>query len=231
MTIDYDTMHAYVAPVATSLYRQYRGVDVEDIRQELFDWFLRNPGKAREYVEHDDPRQGGRLIGTALMHRGRRFCLREQAAATGYRFEDLAFYSVEQLDKELLPCLFNPEDWASPPKLERGEIAGRQDPAHGGNWVASLADVADAFAKLDAEDRMLIRLRYEEDMPQTRIAKRLATTDQWVSDALARARARMVHLLGGERPIYAEDEIRVGSRRALSNAAAQAATRHQWEGE
>jgi RNA polymerase sigma factor (sigma-70 family) len=218
---------------AREVARQFAGyVSLEDMQQEALLWALSNPRKVSEYIGDEDKKQGSRMLYASVRNRLRWVAVREKAARVGYSPADLAWYSVEQIEKELLPCVFDPEKWASPPK--DGEDLGVRstaDPAHGNGWMAMLADVADAMGKLPYETRRMLELKFREDWSQRAIAGWFGIAESSVSERLDRAYRKIHQLLGGDRPEYEEDEIRIGRRAVLSNAAAQAITGAEYAGE
>jgi len=224
-------MWEHISVAATAVNREYPAVPAADLRQEGAVWAFANPRKAAEYEDDEDTDQGDRMIYASLRNRLRWCAQQEVAQSYGYRSrsQQFAHYSVGQLEEELLPALFDPEAWTSPPKIASPEITHRADPAHGGTWMAMLADVADAYAKLPEREREMLRMKYAEDVPQRTIARRYEITDQSVSEALHRAVLRILRHLGGEAPAYVPDEVR-GTRRAMTNAAAQAETQAVYDG-
>jgi RNA polymerase sigma factor (sigma-70 family) len=218
---------------AREVARQFAGhVSLEDMQQEALLWALSNPRKVKEYLEDEDHKQGSRMLYAGVRNRLRWVAVREKAARVGYSPADLAWYSVEQIEKELLPCVFDPEKWANPP--QEGENLGVRstaDPAHGNGWMAMLADVADAYAKLGQREQRILWLKYREDYKQRDIAAAFEIAESSVSEQLDRSVRKIHQLLGGDRPEYEEDEIRIGRRSVISNAAAQAITSGEYAGE
>jgi RNA polymerase sigma factor (sigma-70 family) len=227
-----DEAQPLLSQAAREVARQYAGhVSLDDMQQEALLWALSNPKKVREYLDDEDQKQGSRMLYASVRNRLRWVAVREKAARVGYSPADLAWYSVTQIEEELLPCVFDPEKWAHPPMAEDLGIRSTQDPAHGGNWMAMLADVADAFKKLPLETQFVVRAKYEHGWKQRTIAEWLGVAESSVSERLDRALRKIHHLLGGDRPVYEEDEIRIGRRSVVSNAAAQSMTRAGYEGE
>lgn len=217
---------------AREVARQFAGhVSLEDMQQEALLWALSNPKKVREYLDdQEDPKRGTRMLYAGVRNRLRWVAVREKAARVGYSPADLAWYSVEQIEKELLPCVFDPEKWANPP--QEGENLGVRsttDPAHGNGWMAMLADVADAMSKLSQPTQIMLRWKFRDDLTQRQIAGLAGVAESSVSERLDRAYRKIHQLLGGDRPEYEPDEI--GRRHVLSNAAAQAITSGEYAGE
>lgn len=216
--------------VASEVRRRYPGfVEIDDLLQEAWIWASRNPKRLRDYLDLDG-RDRTAAIASSLRHRLRYVAEREKASALGYSLSDVAFYTPAQVREELLPALFDPEAWTSPPKAGQDELRSKRDPAHGGNWLASLADVADAYRRLPAHDRLIVALRWRDEMKQREIAVEMDLAESTVSERLERVVERIVELLGGDRPEHEPDEI-VGRRRVQSNAAAQAQTGADYAGQ
>ncbi len=62
--------------------------------------------------------------------------------------------------------------------------------------LAARADVRREVARLGGQERLLLRLRYEEDLTQSAIAKRLGVPEGTVKVQLHRARAKLREALG-----------------------------------
>ncbi len=222
-------------PVLTQAAREvtrsfHPHVQLEDMQQEALLWALANPRKVKQYIEDEDRRQGNRMLYAGCRNRLRWVAVREKATRTGYSPGDLAWYSVEQIEKELLPAVFDPEQWANPPKEEDLGVRTKQDPAHGNGWMAMLADVADAFSKLGQREQAILRLKYQEDWSQRAIAEWFGLAESSLSEQLSRSVRKIHRLLGGDRPEYEEDEIRIGRRRVMSNSQALAMTGSEYDG-
>ena len=219
----------FIAGVVNDVRRSYPTVPTDDLWSEGYLWVVANPGKVREYLTFDPPREGERMLYSALRNRLRHFARREKAAIAGYRPQDEFFYTPTQIREELLPALFDREAWANPPTPPDGGGGGRTPAHERGGWMASLADVADAYRKLDRETRDMLRMRFADDLPQTRIAEILGLSDMDITRGIERAVNRIHAELGGDRPEYERDEI-VGLRRSMSNASAQAITGSTYDG-
>ena len=219
--MNYEEMAYYVVPLSQNLKRLFPMVDLQEIQQEMYEWFAKNPEAAERYHGHEDEKQGNRLISASLLNRARRFCQTEKAARLGYSARDVAYYTVGQIS-DLLPQVYDVESWMHPPKVENGQSGSKQDPAWGGNHLASLADVADAIRKLDLRTQSILKARFMHDYQQSAIANVHQVSDATISDLLSKAPARIQALLGGPRPVHTRDEL---SRRVVSNTHAQATTR------
>jgi hypothetical protein len=132
---------------------------------------------------------------------------KQKAAALGYRPEDLFFYSKRML-REIIPVIL--ESWESG-DLYEFEYSDRA------LWV----DVDRGLRKLAPAELQIIRWAFEGD--DDKVATMLSISENAASMRVSRLLDKIREGLGGENP--------APRRRSLSNAASQALTRNQWDGE
>jgi hypothetical protein len=132
---------------------------------------------------------------------------KQKAAALGYKPEDLFFYSKRVL-REIIPVIL--ESWESG-DLYEFEYTDRA------LWV----DVDRALKGLSASELQIIRWAFQDD--EDTVASRLGISEGAASMRVSRLLDKIREGLGGENP--------APRRRSLSNAASQAMTRNQWDGE
>ena len=132
---------------------------------------------------------------------------KQKAAALGYRPEDLFFYSKKVL-REIIPVIL--ESWESG-DLYEFEYTDRA------LWV----DVDRALRQMSAADLQIIRWAFTDD--EDTVAAKLGLSPGAASMRVSRLLDKIREGLGGENP--------APRRRSLSNAASQAMTRNQWDGE
>ena len=127
--------------------------------------------------------------------------------------------------------MFEYDLWSSPPQQEGGERRrGGGDPAVGGNWVATLADVSRAFDTLPTEDQDLLRLRYDEQIPPVELAARHGVSRPTIDRRVDRALTQLQDALGGAKPWSDEPEPEyTGAHRTPSNAAMRAALERSYQ--
>lgn len=216
-----------VAAEFTRRYRRY-GMEREDCAQELRLWVHRHPGKVDEYLAEA---HGEKMLGRTLRNEAQRFGETAKAQCLGYSLDDLYWWEKGEVEA-LLPAVFEPESWLEPPVSEDGGRSGRS-PATGGNWIASLADLSQAFSKLAPEDQSLLRLYHETGLPNKVVAEMAGVDDSTASRRHDRAIGRLHKVLGGRRPRSTHEDgcecDVVGSRRAMSNAAARAVTDNNYQ--
>ena len=90
-----------VANIAYEFSRKFQMVEVNDIRQELWVWFLEHPNKVKTW-EALDGKQATKLIARSLRNTAKDYCQKEKAARVGYRVEDNYYYDRELIEM-LLP--------------------------------------------------------------------------------------------------------------------------------
>lgn len=212
--------------VASEVARRTPYVTHADLMSEAAVWALSNRVRVTAYLALDE-RERDSVIAKSLRHRMRRVAQKARADAHGYRYQDLAWYSVGDI-AAMLPCVYDRDAWSSPPSPDSNAGRGSSLPSERGGWIASLADVADAIRKLPARDRVILQMRFLDDLPQREIAETMAVSEATVSETVSRAPGKIQRLLGGERPAYERDEV--GHRRVISNTHAQAITGQGYEG-
>lgn len=224
-----------LVPIAADFARKFGryGTELDDVAQELRIWVFRHPEKIATWEGEHEPWDVDKLVARSLRHEANRYCQQIKAQSVGYSYDDLAWYSRGEL-KVLLDAMFDREAWTEPPVSESGGRS-RRDPATGGNWIAMLADVAQAFDRLSERDRNLLRVFHEHRVPNVTLADREGVSPQAMSAKHQKALDRLLRLMGGERPRNTHDEPEceceqyLGTRRVISNAAARAAQDNYYE--
>lgn len=207
------------------------GADHEDFQQEQILWMLDNVDKMNEATaQFADPDRFKRWLAKSL----RNVCtdhlakMADQAGANDRgRFY---WYSVPEL-KVLLDSMFDPEAKFNPPKLN-GDERAKRDPAHGNNWLVTLADVEMGYNKLSLEDQNMLALFHRDGVRNKDLAAEWDLTEAQMSWRHTRAVERLLNHLGGPKPEPAKRESDpFKGRRAVSNAHARAMTSSNYDGD
>lgn len=210
-----------VQQIATQVKRQFHMVERDDIVQELWLWLAEHTERVEEYASRG--KHGERQLATALRRAGRAFAIKEKAAIVGYDLDDLYWYSTAQL-RELLPLVMDRSLWVETGvPAETGRVSSTSDPAHGNNRLAILCDIRASLETCSERDKLLLWTHFGLGMEEDEHALTLGITTETLRKRVTRALQRLQRALGGPRP----DQVYVGTRRALSNAQAQAITRNQ----
>jgi RNA polymerase sigma factor (sigma-70 family) len=192
---DIEFLTPLVAQVANHLKGKYPMLDRADLAQECWAWALSRPKKVAELAD-----EGNEALTVWLMRQAvRAWAEKEKAARAGYSVDDLYWYTTREL-AVLVEAMLDPAAWHKPLQDGLEGRSGGGDPAVGGNWVATLADVSRAFSRLSEPDRRLLFQRYRMGLSAQELARwygvSKATTYRWVEGALRRLQEQ----LGGERP-------------------------------
>jgi len=181
----------------------YDYVEMQDLIQVCWLDILEKPGKYNRY------KANGNFNGLVkeFTRTAGLFAQREKAESLGYRPQDLFFYSKKRL-RMVIPVIL--EAWQSG-DLYEFEYTDRAE------WV----DIDRGLRKLAASDLQILRWAFTED--ESVVARKLGITPAAASMRVSRVLDKLRETLGGENP--------APRRRALSNAASQAQTRNQWDGE
>lgn len=222
-----------VEQVAADGGRQYRayGADRGDFQQELSVWMLENEDfLASKREEMDDDEAFARFLAKCLRNEVTDYGFDIRAQAGGQDRSTAYWYSTAEL-KELLSSVFNEEAWHNPPSYG-GETRSRQDPATGNNWIATLADVSQAFAKLNKPDKDMLHALHRDGWMNKDLAKLHGISESLMSYRHGQALKRLLRILGDEKPRHMRPHDEYDpwrGRHAISNAAARAITSGYYE--
>ena len=186
-----------VAHIAYEFGRKYQMVETNDIRQELWVWFLEHPNKVKTW-EALDGKQSIKLIARSLRNAAKDYCQREKAQVVGYRVEDNYYYDKEMVET-LLPAILR-GDTIAPALTEMGYQSTKKVASEGGNWFAMVGDINRALHKLTSEQFYVLCLRFEEGNDNATMAKELDISEDAARMRVNRALNNLLNYLGGERP-------------------------------
>lgn len=229
-----ETLEPMILGIAAEYGRIHRchGADPDDYAQELRVFVLENTPALTDYLDPEQysPEQGTRLVAQSLRNEAKDYSLDIKAQAVGYKREDLYFYSKGEV-KALLPAMFDPEKWHEPPQSE-GRSTKSQ--AEGGGWIATLADISQAYKKLDVADKELLAAFHQDGWSNVLMAEAYGVTEQVMSYRHDRAIRRLLKVLGdtSPRPMRAQtnrDPWR--GRRAIPAPAMRAYEQKVYDGE
>lgn len=187
-----------VDAVALEYSRKFDMVEIEDLRQSLYQWFIEHPNKLDEW-EAIGPKDAKNLIYRSLRNQALDYCQKWKAKSVGYDVADLYYYTTEIVEALLPPVLRS--EYGTAHKLNIGRVGRPSAPAEGGNLVAMMIEVDYAYWKLGKEDRKILFMRHAESLDFKEIANFLSLGSE---DAARmrhkRAVNRMIRKLGGFKP-------------------------------
>lgn len=206
--MDTDKYEGLVGGIAYEFSRKFHMCDAEDIRQELWVWFLEHPNKVKTWEELDI-KQSTKLIARSLRNAAKDYCQKQKAQAVGYRVEDNYYYDRE-LVEILLPAVIR-KDLNAPALTEIGFTSTKKVASEGGNWFAMMADIDRAMDRLTLEQKTVIFLRFGDGCDNKTFAKELGITEDAARMRVNRAINNLINFLGGRKPVkdrdYRDEEI------------------------
>jgi len=192
-----------VVAVASEYHRKYDMVELEDIKQSLYKWFLEHPNKLNEW-EAIGEKDAKNLIYRCLRNDALDYCLEWKAKSTGYETSDVFFYEADIIEA-LLPSVLRGEFGVSH-KLNLVGPSKPPAPAEGGNMMVMMIEIDKAYRKLSTEDRTVLFYRYAESMDYGDVATEMNLGSE---DAARmrhnRAVKKLITRIGGFRPWLDKD--------------------------
>lgn len=208
MVVDTDKYDNMVASIAYEFSRKFHMCDADDIRQELWVWFLEHPNKVKLW-ELIDVKQSTKLIARSLRNAAKDYCQREKARAVGYKVDDNYYYDREVVEI-LLPAVLR-KDSNAPAMTELGFTKAKKVASEGGNWFAMMADIERSLARLTQEQLSIVYLRFGDGCDNASLATELAISEDAARMRVNRAVNNLLNFLGGSRPRkerdYTEEEL------------------------
>ena len=193
-----------VVSVAAEYHKKYDMVELEDIKQELYQWFLEHPNKLTEW-EAIGKKDAKNLIYRSLRNQALDYCQKWKAKSIGYEVSDLFYYEPEMVEA-LLPAVLRGE-FTVMPVLNLGKTGRPPAPSEGGNLMAMMVEINNAYDKLSTEDRTVLFYKYAESLDFAGIATEMQLDSQ---DAARmrhnRAIKKLITRIGGFKP-YLEKDI------------------------
>lgn len=184
---------------ALSAARSGRGlVDPADLIGEANLWMVEHIDKVAQWSEQG--RHGQNKLRNACRQRCLTILAKERRLRSGLEQGD-SFYYNAQMIRELLPDIFDEDDWASGSSVSSSEVRAPSRPAEGNNRLAMVADVRQAFFSLPQEQRDLLEALYKDGgMPIDAVAAQWDVSDRTIRRREERNLEKMVERLGGEAP-------------------------------
>lgn len=197
-----------VPAVANSITRKFKGwVERDDVKQELYLWVL---GRQSQYLDqlNEENKEKREYNVSRLAFQMRRiaekYARREKARKAGYQTTDEAFYdtaTIAQLMPHILASVIEGTVLEQAQELiNDGQPRRQSTPAEGGNLLAILIDVKRSYLKLQEDDKILLRMRYYDNVTLQEIAQYLECATSTADRRCTSALRRLQDQLGGETP-------------------------------
>ena len=190
--------------IAAEYHKKYPMVELDDLQQEMYLWFVTHPRKFKEWSELEE-RDKNKLIAKSLRNQCLKYCEKEKARKLGYDITDLYYYKIPIIET-FLPTIIA-ESYEMPAKLK--DLSGQVKKGEindGMNWLALRSDVAHAYYKLpEAKQTILITRFSNPEASWDVVAGEMGTTPDGARMKVQRALASMIQLLGGWRAFHDQD--------------------------
>lgn len=200
--MDTEKYEGLVGTIAYEFSRKYQMCDTDDIRQELWIWFLTHPNKVSVW-EALDGKQSIKLIAKSLRNAAKDYCQKQKANAVGYRVEDNYYYDKELVEL-LLPAVMR-KDLNAPALTDLSYSATKKVASEGGNWFAMMSDIDKALDKLTVEQRSILVLRFGDGCDNKTFATEMGISEDAARMRINRALNNLINKLGGSKPRKEKD--------------------------
>lgn len=193
-----------VKQLSAEYSRRYQMVELNDVAQELWLWFVTHTRKYKEWTELG-MKDRDKLVARSLRNAALKYCQREKAKAAGYDISDLYYYDSAVIEV-YLPSIVA-ESYEMPVKIkDLGAQTSKGNITDGVNWLVLRSDIASAFYKLSETKQNILRLRFSNELAEwSDLAKDLDTTADGARMKVKRAIASLIDHLGGWRPQHDEE--------------------------
>jgi RNA polymerase sigma factor (sigma-70 family) len=192
-----------VLGVSLEYHKRYDMVELDDIKQELYGWFLEHPKKLDEW-EDIGMKDAKNLLYRSLRNQALDYCQRWKAKSIGYEVSDLFYYEPVMVEA-LLPSVLRKE-FTVMPVLNLGKTGKPPAPSEGGNMMAMMIEIDNAYSKLNTEDKVVLFLKYAESFDYSDIAQQMGLGSE---DAARmrhnRAIKKLITRIGGFKPFLEKD--------------------------
>lgn len=193
-----------VANVATEYHKKFKMVELDDIKQSLYQWFVEHPNKLDEW-EAIGAKDAKNLIYRSLRNQALDYCQEWKAKSVGYDTADLYYYEPAIVES-LLPSILLGYN-IDMPKINLGIPGKPPAPSEGGNTMVMLIEIESAYNKLNTEDRTVLFYKYALSYDYGAIAKEMNLGSE---DAARmrhnRAIRKLINRIGGFKP-YTEHDL------------------------
>jgi len=197
-----------VPSIARVVHNQYnKWADRDDIKQECIQWALSRVNYINDQLSvenKDELKHNEQKIAWQMKRAAERYARREKAVKSGYQLGDEAYYQSGVLGQLLPFVIASVIDGTvleqAQEMLHDGMPKGSSSPAEGGNLLAMLIDIKQAYEKLEAEDKQVLVLRYHENLKLEEIGEALGVHHSTADRRCERALRELSSNLGGQSP-------------------------------
>lgn len=197
-----------IPSVVGTIYRRFRQwVERADLTQEAWAFVLSRAEQFNETLSEENEvhrKWNEKKVAWQIRRTLERYARKEKAAKSGYKINDEVYYDTVTI-AQLLPFVIKAA--VNDTALEQSQVLINDGtprkpsaPAEGGNLLAMLVDIKQAYEKLEKEEQAILTLRYHENQTLQHIAEYLecaiSTADRRVTQALR----KLQNEIGGNSP-------------------------------
>ena len=184
---------------ALSAYRSGRGlVLAEDLIGEANLWMVKHLDKVSHW--RDQGKHGQNKLRNACRQRCLTIIAQERKRKSGLQPGDIFYYTAAMI-RELLPDIWDEDDWSNSGTSTGEEIRSPSRPAEGNNMLAMIADIRSSFYTLSEKDQHFLEDFYRDGgIPSEVMATQLEVSERTVRRRDDRIMEKLVERLGGEPP-------------------------------
>ena len=184
---------------ALSAFRSGRGiVEADDMIGEANLWMVKHLDKVVHW--RTQGRHGQNKLRNACRQRCLTIIAQERKKKSGLHSGDIFYYTPAMI-RELLPDIWDVDDWAHSSNTAHDEPKGPSRPSEGNNRLAMISDVRSAFYSLSEKDQFFLEDFYRDGgITADMMAARLEVTERTVRRRDNRIMEKLVERLGGEPP-------------------------------
>jgi RNA polymerase sigma factor (sigma-70 family) len=202
------SVYDLAASVSNTIYKRYKAhVEREDLVQECYSWATSRAEWLSQQLSEENPEQrvhNESRIAWQMLRNIERYARKEKASRSGYQTNDEVYYDTATFG-QLLPFVItsivdNTVLEQAHEMIRDGQPKGSSSPSEGGNLLASLLDIKQAFLKLETADRTVLIKRYHENLTLAQIAEELECAVSSADRRCNSALRRLQNNLGGQSP-------------------------------
>ena len=184
---------------ALSAYRSGRGiVTADDLVGEANLWLVKHIDKVRLW--RDQGRHGQNKLRNACRQRCLTIIADERKKRSGLQPGDIFYYTAAMI-RELLPDIWDEDDWATGSTSNAEERRSPSRPSEGNNRLAMVADIRSAFFTLSKKDQAFLEDFYRDGgLSVDAMAASMEVTERTIRRRDDRILEKLVERLGGEPP-------------------------------
>ena len=187
------------ANLATGASRSSSLVEKADLIAEAYMWMVTHEKKVLEWREKG--KLGQNMLRLSCKRAALKIIAKERKRITSAEYSDFCFYNPQMI-RELMPSIFDTEDWSGGAGAMSNEPKSQAAPAEGNSRLAMIVDVRGAYHHQPTQTQHFLKRMY--DNPATDVQDVIAEEEGVSVRTIQRRDQRymefMVAFLGGDNP-------------------------------